>query len=104
MATINIAMKVNRAITGATTVNANSYAMVTYNPTSHAIGGGSFSSVGSGSPGGIPYTRYFGPGQSIPATFTTTSPALWSSSPAVLQSSWTTTWTLQGGVELINTQ
>jgi len=98
MATINIAMKVNRAITGATTVNANCYAMVTYNPTTPSHGSGVNTSTLVVAP---PITRHFGPGQSIPASFTTT---LISQLNSGTFSTGTMTWQLQSGVELINTQ
>lgn len=98
MATLNIGMKVNRAITGATTVNANAYAMVTYNPSFGSYGGNG----GSPSSAGGPITRYFGPGQSIPASFSTSFPTILNNGSIGAQIS--VTWSLQSGVELINTQ
>ena len=99
MATLNIGMKVNRAITGVTTVNANAYAMVTYMA-------GAFTSLPSGAsnqsydaPALI--TRHFGPGQSIPASFTQTFTAFINSGGASVAG--TITYSLQSGVELINT-
>jgi hypothetical protein len=56
----NVSTKVNRVITGATTVNANCYAIVTYQATS-----ASGSSSGASVP---PINVYFGPAASIPAT------------------------------------
>lgn len=99
MATLNIGLKVNRAITGATTVNANAYAMVTYSPSfagTVVAGGTGYTGLAA-----TPITRFFGPGQSIPASFTTTSRIGEAGSVAA---STTTTWSLQSGVELINTQ
>ena len=99
MATLNIGMKVNRAITGATTVNANAYAMVTYNATAIGTGGANVNAILSVAPA---VTRYFGPGQSIPSTFT--SPAYTSTNGAGAYTVSNITYTLQSGVEIINTQ
>jgi hypothetical protein len=110
MATLNIGMKVNRAITGATTVNANAYAMVTYqcNSTSWTSGpsgpqtsGNNISTDISSEPTGQIQTRYFGPAQAIPASFTVTRSVI-ISGPS--KSSYTVTWALVSGVELVNTQ
>jgi hypothetical protein len=98
MATVNIGLKVNRAITGATTVNSGAYAMVTYELT--AAGAGPAGVDGASVSAIAPITRYFGPGASIPATF---------NSGAFLHSTFMSTtivsgtWTLLSGVELINT-
>ena len=105
MATLNIGMKVNRAITGATTVNANAYAMVTYSAGAFpALGTPPVSSayvgIGSNQQGNV-ITRYFGPSQSIPASFTTQW-AYFDGGPSRITS--TITWSLLSGVELINTQ
>lgn len=83
----NTTLKVNRAISGATTVNANCYAVVTYNPNSSAVNGSAAAGPGISN-------VYFGPGQSIPATITT----VVSGSPTI-----TTTYTLLSGVEFMNT-
>jgi hypothetical protein len=88
----NITTKVNRAISGATTVNANCYAVVNYHKTA-------FNFTGSG---GIEYgimntdviTRYFGPSQSIPATFNSTN--------TYAANFATQTYSLLSGVEFIN--
>jgi Flp pilus assembly protein TadG len=80
----NTSLKVNRAISGATTVNANCYAVVTYNPNSSAVN----SSAAAG-PGLC--NVYFGPGQTIPSTITTT-----------VSSGTDTTFSLFRGVEFIN--
>ena len=58
--------KVNRAISGGDTVSAEAYAIVTYLVTS--IAGLVPDPDGVLAPS--PITRYFGPGQSIPASFT----------------------------------
>ncbi len=84
----NTSLKVNRAITGVTTVNANCYAIVTYTPNSSAP------TVNISTAPNAPITRYFGPAQSIPATFQTT--AYDNSTSSIL------TWGLLSGVEFIN--
>lgn len=94
MATLNIGMKVNRAISGATTVTANAYAMVTY------LAGPDSDTFNAGAPQGEMSTRYFGPGQSIPASFTSQYRCANSAGSVALH---TITWSLQSGVELINT-
>ena len=95
MATLNIGMKVNRAISGATTVSANSYAKVDY------VCGASPAGLQFGStPQGKVITRVFGPGQSIPLTFTTQSQHIFSPGGDTLV---VNTWTLLSGVEIINT-
>lgn len=95
----NTTLKVNRAITGATTVNSNSYAIVDYKCTS-------FGTWGSLNSNAIPpfisehRTRYFGPAQSIPGTYTETIVyAIATGTPTTT----TITFTLQSGVEFINT-
>lgn len=100
MATLNVGMKVNRAIAGGTTVTANAYAMVSYSPSFYITGpgGGSF----GGASGFTPIVRYFGPGQSIPASFTTTYPAALTNVGSSALTG-TVTWSLLSGVELINT-
>lgn len=108
MATLNIGMKVNRAITGATTVNANAYAMVTYSCNADPTGGilvNEQTTYMNSSPQGQVITRYFGPAQSIPATFTTA--VRYSPGGNVNSEVFTSrnkTWTLLSGVELVNTQ
>jgi hypothetical protein len=84
----NVSLKVNRAISGATTVNANCYAIVTYSPNSTAP------SVNISTAPNAPITRYFGPGQSVPASFTTTA---YDNATAS-----TLTWGVLSGVEFIN--
>lgn len=61
----NSSLKVNRAISGATTVNANCYAVVSYT-VSQVVPPGGFNYNGGGPD---PFTRYFGPGQSVPSSF-----------------------------------
>jgi hypothetical protein len=59
----NQSIKINRAISGTTTVNANCYAIITYiYSSSTAIAGPLVT------PGSYEINKYFGPGQSIPAT------------------------------------
>lgn len=108
---------VNRAITGATTVSAASYVVATYS-SSYAVWGGFNPGTQGGTRGstapdnaafaynpqqavdvGDIKTRYFGPGQSVPSTFTTSVPYKASSSSVINN---TITWTLQGGVEFTN--
>lgn len=84
----NISLKVNRAISGVTTVAANCYAIVTYGPNSSAP------STNISTAPNAPITRYFGPAQSIPLTFTTTA---YDNATAS-----TLTWGLLSGVEFIN--
>lgn len=98
MATLNIGLKVNRAITGATTVNTNSYAIVSYQGAGGSASGSGFQGAGGG-PGIV--TRYFGPGQSIPNTFSDVV-AYYSTTTSVIAVS--ATFTLLGGVEFSNTQ
>lgn len=92
----NTSLKVNRAISAATTVNANCYAVITYQKTGVLLGS---------SGGGLEYgslnndvvTRYFGPSQSIPATFTTTNAR--TDAPTFFVQG---TYTIMSGVEFIN--
>lgn len=100
MATLNIGMKVNRAITGATTVTANAVAAVTYSPTS-AAGALSPSPATNTVTGYPPITRFFGPGQSIPASFNVT--GIGYTSAPTYTSGGSITYSLLSGVELINT-
>lgn len=62
----NQSLKVNRAISSATTVNANCYAIVNYKVTS-AVPAISMGSVAAGF-GGV-LQMFFGPGQTVPASF-----------------------------------
>lgn len=119
MATLNIGMRVNRAITGATTVGINAMAVVTYASNAHGMNSsGSGVSpawvTGSGTVGsteghtpvvtGQIQTRFFGPSQAVPLSFTTTVQLLTQGGGNWEKTSTTITWTLQSGVELINTQ
>jgi hypothetical protein len=98
MATLNVGMKINRAITGATTVNANCYAMVTYYlsaiPTNTSLANLDYALP--------PITRVFGAGQSIPSSISVPTYARWdgAGNPFPILNF---TFSLQGGVELINT-
>lgn len=88
----NVTLKVNRAITGATTVNANCYAVVTYTY------GGYTPSVGGDFPmPPVAFERVFGPGQSIPASM------LFGAYGAVNAGYGTLNYSLASGYELINT-
>lgn len=92
----NVTTKVNRAISGATTVNPNCYAVVTYlgAATAPSYGGSQISTVTP-----IPITRYFGPGQSVPSSFVTNYLLFTGST----DSQNTITWSLASGVEFANT-
>jgi hypothetical protein len=91
----NVSLKVNRAITGATTVSSNCYAEVSYYPTSIA---NSASVSGQIATSAIPITRIFGPAQSIPATFTSSVFIALTNANIALD----VTYTLLSGVEFIN--
>lgn len=95
----NTTLKVNRTITGATTVNANCYAIITYVPTSTNFSVANTSNDIKLSDDSL--TRYFGPADSIPGTFTTTGMSLKFSAGTI--HSYLITWTLLSGVEFINT-
>ena len=82
----NVSVKVNRAISGATTVNASCYAIVTYRTTGTSNNSYNTQQI---------FNRYFGPAQSIPASFTTVN---YDGGVAI-----SVTYTLQHGVEFINT-
>jgi hypothetical protein len=105
MATLNIGMKVNRTITGATTVNANATVIATY--LANGFGTTPAATYGDSSflnhPQGTPMVRVFGPAASVPASFTSTI-HLPATNPNVNSVAVTVTWTLLSGVELINTQ
>lgn len=97
----NTSTKINRAITGATTVTASGHAIVTY-----AAGGDTHSGAGYnttfGSPQGSVITRHFGSGQTVPATFTTTIFSYVPGGAGTPNSPVNVTWTLLSGVEYIN--
>lgn len=105
MATLNIGMKVNRTITGATTVNANAMVVASY--MAQGIGVSPASTWGQYStyvhPQGTPMVRVFGPSASVPASFTSII-HLPATNPNVNSVAVSVTWTLLSGVELINTQ
>mgnify|MGYP007023483655 CR=1 FL=1 len=87
----NQSLKVNRAISGATTVSANCYAIVTYlfsgyTPTVNA----------QNTPPSTAINRYFGPSQAIPSSFTANNFSFGSDGYGVC------TYSLQSGVEFIN--
>lgn len=89
----NTGIKINRAISGGTTVNANSYAIVTYVKTSLStltgLGGVEYGSL-------VPDTinRYFGPSAVVPNTF--------NQSVTYSTANVTAVYTLLSGVEFIN--
>lgn len=91
----NTTLKVNRAISGADTVSANAYAIITYVLT--AISGTIANQSGVG--GSSDITRYFGPGQSIPASFVAQLPVVSSTASGSING----TYSLQSGIEFINT-
>lgn len=88
----NVTLKFNRAITGATTVNANCYAEVTYIYSSQTL------TLGT-SRGNFPilFQRSFGAGQAIPASISIASMGTANGDQA------TVVYTLASGYELINT-
>lgn len=85
----NTSLKVNRAISSTTTVNANSYAEVDYYYSSDTLGtsGNNIQIVGN-------IKRTFGAGQTIPSTITTT--------VKNGAASYTITYSIASGVEFIN--
>ena len=93
--------KVNRAISGATTVNANCYAEVDYESGGNSIAGTTQGSDTPNTPQGEITTRTFGPAQSIPATFTTIVWHYQSGGAGVPNVPVSITWTLLSGVEWI---
>lgn len=93
----NTSLKVNRAITGATTVNANCFARVTYEATNSGLWGGSRSGIIVTNP----FTRTFGPSQSIPATISVHNYYHHGGASTIRVA--TVTYTLVSGYELINT-
>lgn len=97
MATLNVAMKVNRAIGGATTVNANAYAMVTYMPQGPNWSPSGGQTAAAAVP---PITLHFGPGQSVPSSFSYSVPQITTGNTGQQ----TITYVINSGVELINTQ
>ena len=96
-------MKVGAAVSGATTVPANSYAIVDYkiqsqtNDGVNPLGTGGLQN-GSYLNAPLVITRYFGPSQSIPNTFT----ANWGFGGSLPNAA--TTYVLMSGVILENTQ
>jgi hypothetical protein len=103
MATLNIGLKVNRAITGATTVNANATAIVTYLSGVHNVINtlGVSTRLEPAPPQGRVVVRVFGPGQSVPASFTG---SFKYDNDTTAFATGTVTYSLLSGVELINTQ
>lgn len=99
MATLNVGMKVNRAITGATTVSANAFAIVTFDPVANQTG-----SIGNAnSPTSmVSITRFYGPLQSIPSSISIFNGNQFGSGGAILGTV-STTYSLRSGVEIINT-
>lgn len=95
----NISLKVNRAVGAGTTVAANCYVVATYIATAIAISGLNNNNERFLAP--PPVSLYYGPGQSVPGTFTTSfwecASGLAAFTPALI------TWTIQSGVEFINT-
>ena len=81
----NTSLKVNRAISTTTTVNSNCYAQVTYQYSGSSVGITGLC---------FPITRYFGAGQSIPATISVVNGT--GGTPTAL------TYTISSGVEFIN--
>jgi hypothetical protein len=98
MATVNIGIKVSRTITATTTVAAGAYVIADYVLTS-AMSASSSTGEHILTPGVI--TRHFGPGATVPATFTT--PMLGVTVSGNPMTTYDATYTLSSGVELINT-
>lgn len=88
-------LKVNRVITGATTVNANACAEVTYIPNSGNYITGVQADMAYMSQ---PYTRCFGPSQSIPANISVT--MFYSNGSSLLTA--TINYALVSGFEFVN--
>ena len=87
----NTTLKVNRAISSTTTVSSNCYAVIDYILTTNTSVTNNNTIYGF-------IQRYFGPGQSVPTSFTAAIQAVsGSTSPT------TGTYTIQSGVEFINT-
>jgi len=89
----NVGLKVNRAIGGATTVNANCYAIVNYQSVGYVQG---YIVVGFAEPTVI--TRYFGPAQAVPAIFSVFNDPDLSNVGGVAE----LRFSIFGGVEFIN--
>lgn len=93
----NSSIKVNRAISGADTVNSNCYAEVFYAVTTNTPTASATNYSALHVP--PPVNRIFGPGQTIPATFTVTATSGYNAGWDYLN----VTYTLLSGVEFINT-
>jgi len=98
-------LNVSAAVTGAVTVAANSYVVITYvstvtTPSSITSSGVQIDNAFHGGLQNQIITRYFGPSQSVPSTFTTTFQYV---DAANTQQNGTLTWTLQSGVQFTNT-
>ncbi len=112
MASVGGGMRVTAAVSGATTVPADSYAMVTYTvSTSTTSGYAQTGNLASSIPADgiksfVPVTRYFGPGQSIPATFTSHAGynAVYNAGPnnTTITTAVTVTYSLASGVIISN--
>lgn len=93
MSTFSTNLKVSTAVAGAQTVPANCYAIVTYLFTGYVP-----TVNAQNTPPTTVVTRYFGPLQAIPATFTANNFSFGSDGYGVC------TYTLQSGVIFANTQ
>jgi hypothetical protein len=92
-------MAVNRAISGATTVASNCYAVVSYVPAGVTPSG---SAGTAGSFSGSPIvTKYFGPGQTVPAFYNLEAGYIINSSNNVTATG-TVLYNLSSGVEFIS--
>lgn len=98
----NVTTKFNRAISATTTVNANCYAIVTYNATFATFDGtNGIANFASGDYGLDNFvTRYFGAGQTIPTSFTT--PLSFSGFIGAISANPKVTYSIMTGVEFIN--
>lgn len=115
MATLNIALKVNRAISAPTTVNTNCYAEVEYQlvsksqptfSTSYSAPGG----LNFGNPAGWSSTadsftkKTFGPGQAVPNTYALNMHYYVLINAVIYEYLTTYVYQLVSGVEFANTQ
>jgi hypothetical protein len=107
-------LRVISAVSGATTVPADCYAIVTYTVTGYpstsgvvtgadvtnVLANNTGNSYGDAISGVTPVTRTFGPGQTIPATFTSVVGLRLSFTGNTTFVNASATWTLQSGVVL----
>lgn len=95
-------LRVNRAITGATTVASNGFVTATYRSSSTSNASPAAATTGTVTFQNV--IRFFGPNQSVPATFSQVEVIYQvnQGSTAISQLSTTMTYTLISGVEFVN--